>query len=153
MKKALLFLGLIIFIGCSNKKGNSSNQTIKIDTIPNFANFTIEKESPSILFSVLLDSANKFKPDDPIPSFFYNYLLDYEYPWLTDHTSFSLRKLIIDSTSNKDVLKAIVMSEDMRLKKTIDSVEVSDVSLLRALPYRKLSNYNMAKKRLEKLNK
>lgn len=150
MKKMIFFLGAIIFIGCSSKKGKNSKLPIQLDTIPQFANITVEKESPSTLFSVLLDSANKFKPEDPIPSFFYNYLLDYEYPWLTDHNSFSLRKLIIDSTSNNEVLRAILMSGDLGLKKIADSVEVSDISLLNALPYRNLSNYDMAKMKLKK---
>ena len=137
-------------MGCASKKGKSSKLPIQLDTIPQFANITVERESPSALFSVLLDSANKYKPEAPIPDYFYNYLLDYEHPWLTDHNSFSLRKLIIDSTSNNEVLKAIFMSSDLRLKKIADSVEVSDVSLLNALPYRNLSNYNMAKMRLKK---
>jgi hypothetical protein len=138
-------------MGCSSKKGKSGQLSIQQDTIPSFANITVERESPSALFPVLLDSTNKFKPEEPIPHFFYNHLLDYEYPWLTDHNSFSLRKLIIDSTRNREVLKAILMSSDLRLKKIADSTEVSNVSLLNALPYRNLSNYELVRLRLSKI--
>lgn len=146
----IFFLGIVIFIGCLSKKEKNNKSSLQLDTIPQFANISVEKKSPSALFSVLLNSANNFKPKDPIPDFFYNHLLDYEHPWLTDHNSFSIRKLIIDSTSNTEVLKAILISGDLRLKKIADSVEVSDINLLNALPYRNLSNYDMVRVKLKK---
>ena len=149
----VFFLVAIFFLGCSSKKQTDIKFDIKLDSIPKFANIVVERESPSVLFPILLDSANKFKKEDPIPHFFYNHLLDYEYPWLTDHNSFSLRKLIIDSTTNKEILNSILMSSDPRFKKIADSAEVSSVNLLNALPYKNLSNYDMVQMRLKSINK
>lgn len=142
---------MIVFLSnCSSKDKKQKEQLVfHSDSISAIGTVSVEKVSPSAVFAILLDSANTYKPGDSIPFFFYNYLLDYEYPWLTDHRQLSIRKLVIDSTRNKGLLKAILASKDLRLKMILDSVEVSNTNLLNALPYRNISNYDLVLKRMK----
>lgn len=149
MKKIINIIIVSVLMSCSSNESRNKELTINIDSTST-PNIEVTRELPDKVFLRLLDSANAFKEGDPLPFFLYNHLLDYEYPWLTDHNDFSIRKLIIDSTTNMHFLEAVVSSNDVRLKRTADSSEVEVVALLEALPYRRLSNYDLVRMRLER---
>lgn len=151
MKKIFFYSLLLLGMGCVSDSKSDTALKVDLESVPDVANVTVEKAPPLELARVLADSANKSK--DYIPHFFFNHMMDYENPWLADHRDFSVRKLIFDSTNNILLLKKILESADPRLKKTVDSLEVSDLQLLQALPFRNLSNYKMAQIRLTELQK
>jgi len=99
------------------------------------------------------DSINQFQPGMKLPEFLYNPFLDYENPWLTDHHTWSIRKMIFDSTRNVDILLAIINSKDVRLMELADSNSVEDKALFNAIPFTNLSNFELAKRRYSEINK
>jgi hypothetical protein len=109
------------------------------------------KGSPDSLLPVYMDSVRNYQQGMPIPGFFFDHLLDYDNPGLTDHRTWSLRKTIFDSTQNKFLLQSIIESGDQRLRDIADSNEVQDKTILRALPFAGISNYAMAVQRLKEL--
>jgi hypothetical protein len=154
MKKKLIYLLIFSVISCSTKKDTKSLTLLPIKSLEDTTFFSGNlKGSPDSLFPIYMSSVNKFKPGMSIPSFFYNPLLDYENPWIADHHTWSLRKMIFDSTENISLLNVIIKSNDFRLKQIVDSNSVDDKLLLNAIPYSKISNYEMARQRLQNLNK
>jgi hypothetical protein len=99
------------------------------------------------------DSMNNYKLGWTLPTFLYNDRLDLEYPWQTDHNVYSLRKRVFDSTTNVDVLNAIINSADVRLSKIADPDSVYSKKEIEATPYSKISTRELAKKRIRELAK
>jgi hypothetical protein len=151
MLKNLLYFLLVMACSCSSR--HNAKKGWVLDSIPRPTSFGTKRVSPWIVFNACLDSAKSFKPGMALPAFFYNYLLDYENPWLGSHHSYSIRKMIFDSTNDVHILREIIVSKDPRLKTIADSSMVSLKELLNALPYKELSNYEMAKRRLSELQK
>lgn len=147
-KTASIIIVSVFILSCVSKRNKKFESPFHPDSVSLNTTVSLIKEDPQSVFDRLLDSANSFKVGDSLPAFLYNHLLDYEYPWLTDHRDISIRRLIIDSTENNSLLKAIFNSSDLRLKKIADSSEVSRPSLLSLLPDRNLSNYDLVVRRL-----
>ena len=135
--KKFLFYGVLFFsVGCTFDAQKKTHLKADLDSVSNIVNITVQKISPADLTRVLIDSSNNYKEKEDLPAFFYNYMLDYENPWLTDHRDFSVRKLVFDSTKNIHLLKAILESADARLRRTVDASNVDDSQLLNSLPFR-----------------
>lgn len=152
MKIIITVFSTIVLLGCEHRP-KPGNLNINLDTFLIDPNISVHWTQPSELLPNLIDSVNHFKKEEKLPDFLYNYNMDYDHPWLTDHFSLSLRKLIFDSTKNIDLLNTIINSMDPRLRRIVDSTEVSDKNLLRALPFREKSNFEMAELRLKELKK
>ena len=150
-----LVIWLIVFLAgnCSPKRNTNKKIEIIATPVTELDVISIKKIDPETIFLTCLDSVNQYQPGMKLPNFLYNPLLDYEHPWLSDHHTWSIRKMIFDSIKTPAILKAIINSNDLRLRQVIDSNVVDNKMLLRAIPYTKLSNYEFAKMRLSELNK
>jgi hypothetical protein len=148
MKKIIFCIVAFINFHCSNKKSEKFNIHDTGSHPDTSVHYSQLKASPDSLFPIYLDSIRNYHNNQPIPFFFYNYKLDYEAPWLTDHFARSLRKLLIDSIKNKSLLEKIINSGDSRLDKLVDSNEVDEKMLLSVLPYHMKSNRRLAEIRL-----
>ena len=109
--KPLIVL-IFVVLGCDSKKGVKLEPLPRTDT--DFSSLLVTINTASTLFAVYLDSVNSVDSLKLIPSFLYNDLLDYENPWVTDHGTFSLRKMLFESTTNTYLLKRILESDDIR---------------------------------------
>lgn len=150
MRNLLSVLIIIVLAACNSRSSKPAEFTpveYKGDTMIHVR----LKGNPDSLLPVYMDSARNYQQGMPIPGFFFNHLLDYENPGLTDHRTWSLRKTIFDSTQNKFLLRSIIESGDQRLRAIADSNDVQDKTILSALPYAAISNYSMAVQRLKEL--
>lgn len=150
LRLILLIPFCIQIISCvwDKKKSEIKSDNIIIDN--SSTNMKL-RYSPDSLFVVFYDSVKNFQLGMPLPNFFYNHLLDYQNPWLTDHNTLSLRQMLFDSTQNTELLRVIIASDDGRLRMIVDSEMVSNKELLRAIPYVSKSNYEMAISRLKSI--
>lgn len=151
MIKIIFYIFLIFCIGCVSNSEESKNLKVNPDSLHINPEISVTIMTPERLALQYIDSSNNFREGDSIPSFFYNYLLDYQNPWNTFHQEFSIRKVVLDSTHNIRLLRKIINSLDPLLKETVDSSDVSDLQQLRILPFYKISNYQLAKERLREL--
>ena len=142
---------MFFLISCSSEE--EAKAQLKIPDITITLDTTVNEERPHVglLFTNYSDSMRNYKKGEQIPYFIFNHLLDYEHPWLTDHRTLSLRKLLFDSTTNIDLLNTIVNSQDVRLKKIVLQEEVADKQILSAIPFRETANYYLAKNRLSEI--
>jgi hypothetical protein len=111
--------------------------------------FELKLPTARYLFPVYIDSINRFRTGMPLPEFVFNNQWDYENIWFTDEGVLSLRKELMDSTSNTAFLTTIISSYDLRLHSTIQAAEVPARGLLEIIPYKEVSMYDMTKNRLQ----
>ena len=143
---------IAVIISCNSDKGPKIKYepgSVSIDP----TKVSVKIETAGEIFPAYIDSMNDVNSTMPLPSFLFNYLLDYEHPWVTDHGTRSLRKMIFDSTTNASLIRRILESDDIRLRSVINLDSVADKKLLSMLPYSNISTYQMAKQRLEVLTK
>ena len=151
-KYILLAVIVSSIVAYTSRNRQNKSFTFSSEPVPSSYSFLIEQEHPVIRFQRLLDSANGYRLGDSIPDFFFNHRLDYEHPWLTDHHQFSIRKMVIDSTTNLGLLRTILSSNDPRLRKIVDSSEVTSKRLLNGLPFKATSTYQLVQERVSKGN-
>ncbi len=98
------------------------------------------------------DSLNKYNIDgkNEIPVFFFEYNFDREHGEylisINDETSF--RKLIIDKIDNVQLLRAVLLYKDKRLKKTI---KIPKKTIYGIKPFQRYSTYELVRYRVEEL--
>jgi hypothetical protein len=153
--RKLIFVFTVVFILPYCKEKDSNKQKL----IPYVLSEdwddieTLDHPHPWDVFAKCVDSARQFRSGMQLPSFFSNHRFDCENPFLTDHLTASIRKMVFDSIQNIDLLNAIVNSDDSRLRLIVNSNTLAEKGWLKAIPYRNVSTYEMAKNRLLELGK
>jgi hypothetical protein len=145
IKKILLLGSFIYLLGCK-----SSINKISIDNISFEIEDTIEPYTVTLgqikveLLQIYTDSIRDYKKTGVIPNFFKDPLLDIKYNFYNfDVGVISLRKSLVDSINNRDLLNSIINSGDVMYKIRIDST-----SLPEYFPSIEYSTYELVKKRL-----
>ena len=140
----------VIFILFSLMITNSYSQQGSIKPLKDSALKIIEKRTDFIdKYSDSLNEYN-FEKEKKIPAFFLKYNFDRENSeYLTsmnDETSF--RKLIIDKVDNIQLLRAVLLCKDRRLKKTI---KLPKNTIYGIKAFQGYSTYELVKYRVEEL--
>ena len=92
---------------------------------------------------IYADSINNVKNIQELPAFIFDSNLDVKYGMEDLHKNISIRKMVIDSIDNPEILKMIINSGNPSLKKTIDTTKYHY-----RIPEMNKSTYQLVKERL-----
>jgi hypothetical protein len=108
-----------------------------------------------LLMDSIVNSLNNYNVDEciEIPEFFKEYDFDIKIGskfWVSPQSAVSLRKLILGEVNNYQLLKCVLNSNDVNIKK-INTISTDSLSQENQIPFQEYSTYELVKLRVEEI--